>query len=603
MLAWMLPNRDHSFYEIMRVTEDFGMAFVYNKSRPGMEYQHPVNFQPMHVKNFSGLLPEKKFPAYFLGPSYRRTLEGELHDPGASQTAMRDHFMDRGLSVIDMLLADKEELALLDALEADMDRILGEMRGSDQNRTLALDGIKRTPGYTDLAAAGKPAETYMTKLLYAAVDRELGAVGLSAALLPGGAQAKHLVDVLFVIGSFRDATFTGDRANDAREVRRLRGHSVAKWLHGVLDGVFDVIVASLLRRHGAGVESAGFDLMGTGHVAGPVISRGLPDFLARSLSTSVDVVQLGQVFDAIELLVDQANGAAVANTDLDQLAVTYSGVAGTFGTRKFKTAVAGHVVRRGGIFEARSIYARYAEMERLRTPGAITESAHEIDTELKRSRKRRRDSEEYNNQAWLRQSGLMTTQLEDNIRKMGVDWAGEHADTYRGLSPGELMGINAYSRLGGMGEWQDALRDMSPGKKQGDLGGLTPLIKAAISGLQRLPAFGGTVYHGRPFDATKGDAMDTIRANFPIGRVVRHDNFLSAAKTFGSSFGIKGGYDLVWEISDLKTGRDIQPISTNFGEEEVLFPPGVRLMVYGAYRVADPLDERNGKIVVRMSEV
>ncbi len=602
MLAWMLPNRDHSFYEIMKVGEQFGLPFVFNKSRPGMEYQSATNYKPLRHTAFIDLLPERRFPAYFLTQSYRRTLEPDLPGAAATEDNMRTHLISRGFSVIDSMLLDQEQLAWADALEADVDRVLDGLSGSEENRALALDQIKRTPGYTELVAsvAGSEADDLLHVLVRHRVAASLGRVGLPMSILPDGAQTKHLLDMYFVVQMFEQADFNGDRRHDAAIVRRLRDHEQTKWLSAVLGGTFNLILAGLLRAHSPETETAGFDIGGLGHIAQPLIDLGLPDVFARRLDgTSGPQMQLA--FADVATLV---NLDSVDVPHLTNLAGTYPAAAAALGAHGFNVAIAAHVLRCGGALPTPK-WERYAVMERLRTRGGLTESEDDIEQEVRQGLRRRHDRGSDTNDRFDRQMEFSRLQMEANIRHLGVDWEAEHGAAYRGLSAAERYGIFQYTKLGGMGEWQDAITGMDPDKRSpGTLGKLLPLMKAAISGLQRLPVHAGTVYNGQAFDASPVDAMDTIRYNFPLGRVVRHDNFLSGAKTFASSFaGSKSGYDLVWVISGIKTGRDIQPLSGNPLEEEVLFPPGIRLLVQGAERVNDPMDEKHGKILVHMREV
>jgi len=116
------------------------------------------------------------------------------------------------------------------------------------------------------------------------------------------------------------------------------------------------------------------------------------------------------------------------------------------------------------------------------------------------------------------------------------------------------------------------------------------------------------VYNGQNgphgIDKTNQAAVNGwIAANYPVGSTRMQPNFLSSAKSVGASFIPKAGYDIAWVISGVRTGRDIQAISLNSGEEEVLFPPGARLLVTKVENKLDDLDPDKKKIWVHMMEV
>jgi hypothetical protein len=101
LVAWMLSNRDHSFFEIMRVAADYGPPFTLDPANPGAEYENPDHFYPLGaaaVRDFAKLLPGGKMPSYYLGAQYRGSVEADLPNLGTS-AAVRDSLRAQGLDL------------------------------------------------------------------------------------------------------------------------------------------------------------------------------------------------------------------------------------------------------------------------------------------------------------------------------------------------------------------------------------------------------------------------------------------------------------------------------------------------------------------------
>jgi hypothetical protein len=81
---------------------------------------------------------------------------------------------------------------------------------------------------------------------------------------------------------------------------------------------------------------------------------------------------------------------------------------------------------------------------------------------------------------------------------------------------------------------------------------------------------------------------------------------MSAAKSLNSQFSKTNygdpGFSVVYEIDEVKSGRDIQFVSDKVNEEEVLFPPGSRLEVVSATH-CNPNNDKDTHIWVKLREV
>ena len=108
LLAWMLSNRDHSFFEIMKVSADYGPPFNLDKSRPGAEYEDPDHFYPLDstaVKDFDKLMPQQHMPSYYLGAQYAGSVKTNLPKLG-SAAAVVDNLRRDGVDLPDVWKTD-----------------------------------------------------------------------------------------------------------------------------------------------------------------------------------------------------------------------------------------------------------------------------------------------------------------------------------------------------------------------------------------------------------------------------------------------------------------------------------------------------------------
>jgi hypothetical protein len=157
-----------------------------------------------------------------------------------------------------------------------------------------------------------------------------------------------------------------------------------------------------------------------------------------------------------------------------------------------------------------------------------------------------------------------------------------------------------------MGEWMKLLekRELG-GTGPTSLRRKLPKILMAVSGLRHLPVYNqGPVYCGKDYELSSRADVAAARRRFRRHQVEHADSFLSTAKSYGASFAAtKNGYDVCWVITGIRTGHDIQLLSLNDQEEEVLFPPGATFVIT---RVVDDTQNTAGrplKLMVHLTEV
>ena len=109
LAGWMIANRDHSFYEVYKAAESYGLDFDIDESEPGKEYESEDNLYPMEKEDFANILPEG-FPRHFLSSTYKDELANSLNDADQDKNSFKTALKDQGLS--DEMLNDLDERAI-----------------------------------------------------------------------------------------------------------------------------------------------------------------------------------------------------------------------------------------------------------------------------------------------------------------------------------------------------------------------------------------------------------------------------------------------------------------------------------------------------------
>ena len=628
MLGWMLPNHDHSFYEIMRAAEIQGVPFDTDPLRPGWQYESPQNYLPVAVAALQSLLSEHQFPRWFLGGAHKDVLSGRLtaQSPAGLNFALRwCGLPDAVVNALDDR-AKSEALLMAEDIRSASFQPTGVGGPPQQaaalaaNRLLARQLRERSsyrwlsahhPTHAELwftlmmARAGNPLSDDMAALRRAdpATLPVLGAnpaahrlwlvgAGVPAPLLV--LLADHFLADLVLLGAMAaHAPFTAGApinapANQGHLQALLAAPAWAR-LAGLGNQIpFALIVGRLIgHAHGGVLEASYHDLLSLNPRTAGWIARGVPDSLARNIGGRPNS---DAIFNALDTVTAEVNRlmllpplGRLANL---QLFITNSAALQTqfnldFGARRFDLVVAAIADRAGMDLSASP------HLKALASAAAAQNLSLAINPLSF-------------GQAGFQVAGL--TMAEDTLKAnlgnlatlVGTPW-------HNLMTPVELASINAYSRLGGMGSWQAALSGLdTSGGFRNQLKWLAPQMQAAVSGLRKLPVAAGPVYSGARQDLVGQPAA--ALAQYPVGMVWPQDNFLSTAKSVASSFIPNLTYGVAYEITRVRSGRDIQMISTHPHEEEVLFPPGARFIVV---EVTDrsALPGGYGKVWVRMVEL
>ncbi len=630
MLGWMLPNHDHSFYEIMQAADIQGVPFTTNPLLPGYQYEAAQNYLPMAVAPLQNLLPEQQFPRWFLGGGHKDALSDQLRaqsDAGLNNLLRLRGLTDDAINALDYR-AKAEVVLLAEDIRSAAFQPIGVGTPQQQRVALAANRLQtrqlrerssfrwlwqQYQSHAELwlmrmlAAAHKPLsedqealrQVGPTTLPALAANAAAQRLWLATAGIPAGGTAlvanHYLADLVLLARltvqlAFDPAQEMHSAANQPRLDNLLASSSWAR-LAGL--GTRDALVGLMLDHRYGAITVRGFhDARRVNPRARVAMARGVPDGLARSIGAHRDSNLVFNHLDAIHAEVTRILTLAPALRMADlQLFIANSAawrlwIDQSFGTHRFDLIVAGMAHQANIDLAASPHLLALARAAAAQSSGlAIAPAAFGL--------------------AGFHPLGL--TMAENTLKAnlgvptlVGTPW-------HNLLLPQELASIKAYSMLGGMGAWQAAVRGLdttAPGASD-KLVRLAPRILAAVSGLRKLPVAPGPVYNGSRPDLV-GRPDQALRA-FPLGMVWSPDNFLSTARSVAASFIPKLApvYAVAIEITRVRSGRDIQKIALNAHEEEVLFAPGARFLVVEVTDQTDLLayPAGHGKVWVRMVEL
>jgi hypothetical protein len=123
LAAWMIANRDHSFYEVYKAAVPYGLPFNVDPAHPGAEYEDAENLRPMQKTDFAGILPDDPplhnvFPADYFSEPYKDHVANALPAPGDTQAQIHTALQAIDLSTALSTMNERDTAALqkLDAL-------------------------------------------------------------------------------------------------------------------------------------------------------------------------------------------------------------------------------------------------------------------------------------------------------------------------------------------------------------------------------------------------------------------------------------------------------------------------------------------------------
>lgn len=676
MLGWMLETEDHSFFEILEAGLPYNLTFQ-RGARPGEMYEQDDNFWPKDAADFrisfhpqiADAPDEPSYPSALLDPTY--VGEIKLKDPNVSLPAYRNKYGDDGLGLPSAILRafDATDMADLEQLDLAVQKSplkRGAGKNQQPHNFQVRRGLRGTRAFVDLVHRhplhaelifdhliairfGEHALGGYESTMLAAAEHlpDAGAdvaerrqllidAGVPAAVVDGMQQVDRDIAVQlrafvrnagFDIDADRDAPARRDNSTKLRRLKQMRPYTI---LAGRIGGVLDVLLAAFLAELSPSLRTEGLSLANTAPEQQALLDLGVPEAIAVTL----DPANVGLVKRLAGRARTQAHRHGTITERYNELwalaaDVTYTGLTAAIGVHNVRIIIFS-AARVAGL-DLAAVTTAATKKKTLpgfayATLGEVLQSSSVVLDQAGRDAVKDQALAR-NFPGPMRATGLRELtetrqRMRDNLDDVvtGARYTDLHKQQYMDLDPIEVFGINQYTQHYGMGVWQGMLaaRDAATpwtGVGEKSVQEQAWVMKAAVSGLNRLPPYNGTVYNGQPLPLIAlgpGGTylLDQVQAyvnfNYFPGRQIRQDTFFSTARSIGASFISKATHNLAWVIENVRTGRDIQPISDKPGEEEVLFPPGARFMVQWVdtskinLTGGDPLA---GKLVVHLIEI
>ena len=192
LVAWMLSNRDHSFYEIMLAAEGYGVPFVRDEKQPGSEYESVDNFKPLganEVKGFKGLMSEGELPSHYFNPTRVKHHESQL--PNVPEPDVGKELGHAGVKAMEVQNSTPE---LFFAYRESLEKRIVELGFQDQNddehalrrNRVRMQTLREDMAFQWLALHHTGGATYAETELVKLIEAKHPSVLVSADLLKQG---------------------------------------------------------------------------------------------------------------------------------------------------------------------------------------------------------------------------------------------------------------------------------------------------------------------------------------------------------------------------------------------------------------------------------
>lgn len=107
LAGWMIGGRDHSFYEVFKSAENYGVKFNIDENKIGSEYEDAENLTPLTIEEDLKDL-DCKFPSYYYSIDYLDTIKDTKVEQG-NQTKQQSKTKQRGKAKKKNVVMTKEE--------------------------------------------------------------------------------------------------------------------------------------------------------------------------------------------------------------------------------------------------------------------------------------------------------------------------------------------------------------------------------------------------------------------------------------------------------------------------------------------------------------
>lgn len=276
LVAWMLSNRDHSFFEIMKVAADYGVPFALDPANPGDEYETADHFFPLGnpIVGLQALVPGGHMPAYYLSGAYTGQIDAALPSKGKTSPTFVDELRHYGMTLDDAWKQDAKAddlaqwLSLKGAI-AGLNLTAGHTEDALRGNRIAVQQLQKDASWHHLlkAAIDPHAKANLRALLsdrFGATavvsDAHLNAAGLPPSLFEGLEEYKRY-DVLRLDQAVQAAAPRMGGATSRAHTKRkaeLRSSlpfaAVKAWLG---KGQAELVLGTLLEHTLGGVRASG----------------------------------------------------------------------------------------------------------------------------------------------------------------------------------------------------------------------------------------------------------------------------------------------------------------------------------------------------------
>ncbi len=122
LAGWMIAARDHSFYEVYKSAEAYGVKFHMDPARPGSEYEHQFNLAPMRRSDFQAILPAEGnvanvFPALYQTQAWKDYLAATMTTGVQDEAAIKTQLTGAGIEPLSLSTMTERDLAAVQRLQ------------------------------------------------------------------------------------------------------------------------------------------------------------------------------------------------------------------------------------------------------------------------------------------------------------------------------------------------------------------------------------------------------------------------------------------------------------------------------------------------------
>lgn len=171
LAGWMMANRDHSFYEVFKAAESYGVPFHTDRTDPGEEYENAENLYPMNKANFNAVLPADPPLVTPIFPKKYRSIiwKNHLADSVVSKThgTVKGTLNTHGVENFEQTTATEHDSAAMERLDVDVAASGLNVGDSELVKRRVVRQIREKPAFVHLANTfgEKRAERLLQKML------------------------------------------------------------------------------------------------------------------------------------------------------------------------------------------------------------------------------------------------------------------------------------------------------------------------------------------------------------------------------------------------------------------------------------------------------